>query len=144
MKTLPRSIATFLVALTVAALSGACSKTSTPSTNVDVSAKTEQLKSPDATVRAQAASELAAAGPKSAPAIPDLIAALKDSDPVVRRLSAYALGQIGPAAKEAIQPLTEALKVGDREMITSCLNALRAIDPSSVPAGNISNVQTPP
>jgi HEAT repeat protein len=88
-----------------------------------------------------AANALASAGAKAAPAIPALIEALQDSDPLVRRLSAYALGQIGPAAKEAVQPLTTAMQQGDREMITTSMNAIRAIDPTALPEGNISNIQ---
>ena len=131
--------------MTAATLLFACSKSSTPAANVDVSAQIEQLKSPDTNARVEAATTLASAGPNAAPALPALIEALKnDSDPLVRRLAAYALGQIGPDAKEAIPALTAALQSGDREMITSVINAIRAIDPSAMPEGNISNIQTPP
>jgi len=141
MKSFPRTVAILLVGMTAFTLLLGCSKSSTPSVNVDVSAQTEQLKSPDVNLRVDAANALASAGPKAAPAMPALIEALKDSDPLVRRLSAYALGQIGPAAKEAVQPLTTAMQQGDREMITTCMNAIRAIDPTAMPEGNISNIQ---
>ena len=141
MKILHRTLAMLLTGMTALTLLPACSKSSAPSTNVDVSAQTEQLKSPEVNARADAASALALAGPKAAPAIPALIEALKDSDPLVRRLSAYALGQIGPAAKEAIQPLTTAMQQGEREMITASMNAIRAIDPTALPEGNIPNIQ---
>jgi HEAT repeat protein len=145
MKTFPRSFAPLVLAMTAATLLFACSKSSTPSANVDVGAQTEQLKSPDVNLRVEAATALAAAGPSAAPAVPALIEALNnDSDPLVRRLSAYALGQIGPAAKEAIPSLTAAMQSGDREMVTSVINAIRAIDPTAMPEGNISNIQTPP
>ena len=148
MKTLSRSFVSFCLALAVASLLAACSKSSTPAANVDVAAKTEQLKSPDANTKVQALTDLAAAGPKSAPAIPVLLETLKDSDPLVRRLSTYALGEIGPAAKETIpalkEALTKALQAGDRDMITSTMNAIRAIDPKEMPEGTIPNVATPP
>jgi ABC-type oligopeptide transport system substrate-binding subunit len=148
MKTLPRSFVIFCYALAVASLLAACSKSSTPTPNVDVTAKTEQLKSPDTNTKVQALTELAAAGPKSAPAIPALLETLKDSDPLVRRLSAYALGEIGPAAKETIPALKEALnqgvQAGERDMVTSSMNAIRAIDPNEMPEGTLPNVVTPP
>jgi HEAT repeat protein len=144
MKTFPRPFATLFLALATASLLAACSKSSTPRPDVDVTAKIEQLKSPDVDARVQAATDLATAGPKAAPAVSALIVALKDSDPLVRRLSAYALGEIGPNAKEAIPALKEAMQAGDRDMITSSINAIRAIDPSAMPEGNISNILTPP
>ncbi len=143
MKTFSLSFAIVCVAIAAASLLVACSKPNTNTKKVDVAAKIEQLKSPDVNMRVQAVTDLAAAGPKAAPAVQALIGTLKDSDPLVQRLSAYALGEIGPAAKEAIPALKEGLQSQDRDMITSSINAIRAIDPNAMPEGNISNVQTP-
>ena len=115
----PRTLAMLLVGMTALTLLPGCSKSSTPSTNVDVSAQTEQLKSPDANAPDGRRQRPRSRGAQSGTGDPALIEALKDSDPLVRRLSAYALGQIGPAAKEAVQPLTTAMQQGDREMITT-------------------------
>jgi HEAT repeat protein len=144
MKTFPSSVCAFVVALASLALTVGCSdQPSRPPANVDVNAAITQLKSPDVNTRVKAATDLAAAGPKAEPAIPALIEALKDSDPLVVRLSAYALGEIGPAAKEAIPALKAVMESGSREMFTSTMNAIRAIDPNALPAGTVPNVATP-
>jgi hypothetical protein len=61
---------------------------------VDVTAQVAQLKG-GTDAQANALSELAAGGPKSASAVKDIIPLLKSDDTVIRRLAAYALCQIG-------------------------------------------------
>lgn len=94
---------------------------------VNVSANTQDLKSPDTDKRVNACTELAKAGPAAASAVPDLIPLLKDKDPLVRSLAAYALGQIGPQASAAMPALKEAMNDSDPQVPRSVLNALRSI-----------------
>jgi HEAT repeat protein len=85
-----------------------------------------------AEVRAVAAAGLADHGPRSAPAVPDLIRALDDPDPRVRRASATALGAIGPGASAAVDRL-RALAVGDDDEPArrAAAAALAAIGPAT-------------
>lgn len=70
----------------------------------------EALRSPDPTLRQQAADTLARIGPGAAAAVPALTALLEDADPRVRKSAARALGQIGPAAADAVPSLMRALE----------------------------------
>lgn len=108
---------------------------------MDVAAQVAALKG-NADAKATALAELAEGGRNSSSAAPQVIPLLKDEDPVVRRLAAYALGQMGPAAKAALPDLTAALQDGDRNVITAAVNAIRAIDPSKVPADAMPNTMS--
>ncbi|HJZ55559.1 MAG TPA: HEAT repeat domain-containing protein, partial [Gemmataceae bacterium] len=70
----------------------------------------EQLKSPDAEKRKDAAWAIARIGPAARDAVPALIETLKDEDAHVRWSAAVALAQITPAAKDAVPVLIESLK----------------------------------
>jgi len=96
---------------------------------IDVSAQVAALKG-NADAKGNALAELAAGGPNSVAAAPQVIPLLKDEDPVIRRLAAYALGQMGPDAKAALPDLKALLQDNDRNVITAAMNALRAIQPS--------------
>jgi len=63
----------------------------------------------DATVRRQAAQELASRGAGAAPATGALVAALSDRSPDVRLRAAEALGRVGPPAQSAVPALAQAL-----------------------------------
>jgi hypothetical protein len=71
---------------------------------VDVTAQAAQPKG-DTNAKANALSELDAAGPKSASEAKDIIPPLKSGDTVIRRLAADALCPIEPAAKTAVPDL---------------------------------------
>ncbi len=58
----------------------------------------KNLRSRDAAVRLEAATELAALGPAAAPAAAALYRALDDASPAIRKAAAKALGAIGPKA----------------------------------------------
>ena len=70
----------------------------------------DQLKSPDAAVRARAAIALDQLGPAAKPAIPALTTALADRNLNVRYWSAKVLRGFGPEAKGAVTALIAALK----------------------------------
>ena len=108
---------------------------------VDVAAQVAAL-SGNGDAKSGALAELAAGGPNSAAAAPQIIPLLKDEDPVVRRLAAYALGQIGPAAKAALADLKTLLADNDRNVVTAAVNAIRAIDPKSAPGETIPNTMS--
>ena len=100
------------------------------------------LKSPDKDTRENACIELAKAKENAAPAVSALIELLKHSDPETRRLGAYALGEIGTKAAVAVTALKELLNDSERTVVTQAINSLRAIDPTSVPAENMPNVES--
>jgi HEAT repeat protein len=79
--------------------------------------------------RIAAIQELAAAGPKSAEAVPLLIELLTDSSPAIRARAAHALGEIGAAAKPAAEALAEMLKDADAVARRQAVRALIAIRP---------------
>jgi HEAT repeat protein len=70
----------------------------------------EQLKSPDAGVRARAAMSLSELGGAAKAAAPALAAALADRNLNVRYWSASALRGLGPDARQAVPALVAALK----------------------------------
>jgi len=119
-----------------------CSKVAGPDKTVDVSAMITALKSPDKDTRDNACVELAKAKENAAPAVSALIELLKHSDPETRRLAAYALQEIGPKASAAVPALKELLNDPERTVITQTINSLRTIDPTSVPAENVPNVES--
>lgn len=106
---------------------------------VDVTAQVAQLKG-GTDAQANALSELAAGGPKSASAVKDIIPLLKSDDTVIRRLAAYALCQIGPAAKAAVPDLKTFMQDPDTSTATTAINALNAIDPSATEGIQVLNV----
>lgn len=121
-----------VLALAVAAslLCTGCGEEGNPQPKkIDVSAQVAALKG-NADAKGNALAELAAGGPNSVAAAPQVIPLLKDEDPVIRRLAAYALGQMGPDAKAALPDLKALLQDNDRNVVTAAMNALRAIQPS--------------
>jgi HEAT repeat protein len=110
---------------------------------IDVTAQIEALKDPDESKKQDALTALSEAGPAAAPAVPTLIQTLKDPDPLSRRLAALALGNIGKPAASALPELKNLLTDNDRAVVMNAMNALRAIDPSSVDATNPPNVMSP-
>ena len=70
----------------------------------------EKLRSPEPSVRIEAAEELAVLGPAAKNAVPSLMDLLDDEDANVRASAAIALGRIGPDAKEAVGKLTGLLE----------------------------------
>lgn len=88
------------------------------------------LKSPDAAARAQAASRLAALGPKAAPALPQLVDVLLDPDANVRREILHAFRAIGPRAGEAAPTVAILLRHEDADTRMQTLETLRAIGSS--------------
>ncbi len=133
-KPLSNSLITILALLFAGFLAACAAKEQ----SVDVSATTQALKSADKDTRVNACVELAKAGAKAAPAVPDLIPLLKDKDSEVKRLAAYALMEIGPGAKAAIAPLRELLNDPERAVALQAINSLRAIDP------NAADIKPPP
>jgi HEAT repeat protein len=97
----------------------------------------EQLKSPDAKVRVDAASALGEIGAEAKEAAPVLIAALNDNNSSVRSNAATALGQMGAAAKEAMPALIAALQDKDfyvRGNAATALGQLGAEAKGAMPA----------
>jgi serine/threonine protein kinase len=84
-----------------------------PAADPELERLTSSLASQDATVRRQAAQELAARGPLAAPAVPELGKALADGNADVRLRAAEALGRIGPSAQAAVPALSQALRDAD-------------------------------
>jgi HEAT repeat protein len=76
----------------------------------------EDLKSPSAFTRQDAAAALAELGPGASEAVPALIPLLKDASPPVRRQAAEAINSVGPGAKGAIEAFLEFLKSPDEEI----------------------------
>jgi HEAT repeat protein len=99
-----------------------------------VPALVKALKGPDAELRAEAASALAAIGPEAREAVAPLLAALDDRDSDLRREAAAALGRIGPQARAAVGPLTRLLKDSEGEVRGAAALALGEIGPDSKPA----------
>ncbi len=133
-----------LLAVVVASclLSSGCGDEANPAPKkVDVAAHVAGLKG-NADAKSAALAELAAGGPNSAAATPDIIPLLKDEDPVVRRLAAYALGQVGPAAKAVLPDIKNLLADNDRNVVTAAVNALRAIDPKTAPGEAMPNTMS--
>ena len=116
-----------------------CGKSEDAAKAVDVTAQVAQLKG-GTDAQANALSELAAGGPKSASAVKDIIPLLKSDDTVIRRLAAYALCQIGPAAKAAVPDLKALMQDPDTSTATTAINALNAIDPSASEGIKVLNV----
>jgi HEAT repeat protein len=119
-----------------------CSKEPGADMTVNVPAMITALKSPDKDTRENACADLAKAKENAAPSVPALIELLKNADPVTRRLAAYALQEIGPKAAAAVPALKELLNDPERTVITQVINSLRLIDPTSVPAENMPNVES--
>ena len=102
---------------------------------VDIPRETENLTSPDPTIRMLAAEALGSAGPKAVSAVDPLIEALRDPERGVRTVAATALMGIGPKAKKAVPALQTALQqaqaAGDREWIGALVLAINEIDPKA-------------
>lgn len=109
------------------------------SPKVDLNAQFAALAG-DADAKVTALAEISKLGPDAAAAVDKIIPLLKDEDAVVRRTAAFALGTIGPAAKAAVPELKGIHLSGDRDQMTAVINALRAIDPASVPGERLDNV----
>ncbi len=73
----------------------------------------EALFDPDDEVCITAGVSLFACGPRSGPAIPDLIRAVQHRNLYVRRLAIATLSLIGPDAREALPAITEQLENPD-------------------------------
>jgi len=89
----------------------------------------EMLGSPDAKLRARAATTLWGLGPDARGALGALTQALRDSDVDVRRAAATALGDIGPSAAPAVPGLIGALKDSDMAVRHLAAKALGSIGP---------------
>lgn len=138
-----RSLLRLVLPLALGAwLVGCGSEDAVEAKKIDVAAQVAGLKG-DLDAKTAALAELAAGGPNSAPAVPEITALLKDPDPVVRRLAAYALNQIGPAAKSAKEALKELMQDNDSTVVMAAVNALRVIDPASVKDTKVENVMAP-
>jgi hypothetical protein len=74
-----------------------------------VPALTQELQSPDATVRLKSVEVLGRMGDDAQEAVPQLVELLDDPDPAVRKAAARTLGQIGPAARDAVPALMRTL-----------------------------------
>lgn len=136
----PRMIHPIALILTLClALMPGCGKSEDGPKAVDVAAQVAQLKG-NTDAQATALSELAAGGPKSAPAVNDILPLLKSEDTVIRRLAAYALCQIGPAAKAAVPELKNLMNDADPSTATTAINALNAIDPAAAGGIKVLNV----
>jgi HEAT repeat protein len=105
---------------------------------VDINAQAAAL-SGDADAKVTALSEISKVGAEAASLVPKIQPLLKDEDAAVRRTAAYVLGTIGPAAKAAVPDLKAMLDTQDRDQLTAVANALRAIDPSSLPGMKVEN-----
>jgi HEAT repeat protein len=80
----------------------------------------------NADIRREAAWALGTIGPRSADAVPDLIAALGDKDPLVVPQAAWALGQIGPRAKDALPALEKLLvEMRHRRIVADAVMRIR-------------------
>jgi HEAT repeat protein len=128
-----------MAAVSFLLLTAGCGKSEDAAKAVDVTAQVAQLKG-GTDAQANALSELAAGGPKSASAVKDIIPLLKSEDTVIRRLAAYALYQIGPAAKAAVPDLKALMQDPDTSTATTAINALNAIDPSATEGIKVLNV----
>lgn len=128
-----------IAAVSLLLFTGGCGKSEDAAKVVDVSAQVAQLKG-GTDAQANALSELAAGGPKSASAVKDIIPLLKSDDTVIRRLAAYTLCQIGPAAKAALPDLKALMQDADISTATTAINAMNAIDPSSTEGVKVLNV----
>jgi cyclophilin family peptidyl-prolyl cis-trans isomerase/HEAT repeat protein len=90
-----------------------------------VPAITNQLRSPDADVRWQAANALARIREGIAAAVPSLLPLLEDKEPLVRANAARALGVAKDA--KAVDALLKLLGDKDERVVASAINALGAI-----------------
>jgi predicted Zn finger-like uncharacterized protein len=110
----------------------------TPAPQTDeVSQLIQRLKGQDLADRMHAARALAKLGPKAAPAVPELIAALRDQTdhPVsvlLRQAAAGALAEIGPEAAPAVPALRDALRDKNREVQQQAIDALVKIGKPSL------------
>src|SRR5262245_28950158 len=84
----------------------------------------EELKSPDANKRIEAADRLEGFREKALPALDALVAALKDSDPKVRALAAKALGNLNQQGRPAVKGLLDAAKTSDTKTRAAAAVAL--------------------
>ena len=89
------------------------------------------LATPDARLRARAATTLWGIGAKAGGASDALARALTDSDVEVRRSAAMALGAIGPQAAPAVPALIAALKDQDYAVRPQAAQALGAFGPAA-------------
>lgn len=90
----------------------------------------KSLQADDVAVRRQAATSLAALGPKAQPALVALLYALKDEDPQVRKEAATALGNMGPEAKAAVPVLLGAMNDTNEAVRLQVATALSRIGTS--------------
>jgi hypothetical protein len=86
-----------------------------------------ELKSPKAKSRKQAAFCLGLVGSRDAAAIPALIQTLKDDEAEVRRSVVLALLNIGPAAREALPALEQARRDADERVRSYVPKAIQKI-----------------
>ena len=93
---------------------------------------TEDLGSPDAEVRSQAAFALGSIGEPAKKSVPALAALLKeDPDANVRASSAFALSKMGLTAKDAAPALSQALSDDQPLVRINAANALRNLGPEA-------------
>jgi HEAT repeat protein len=94
----------------------------------------ENLKSKKPGIRAQAAESLGELGPRAAPVVDELIAALQDTDARVQAESMIALGRIGPASRAAVPALLTILKGDNVRLVERAIDTLGVIGPDSAEA----------
>jgi len=86
-----------------------------------------EIKSPSAKARKQAAFSLGLVGARDASSIPALTDALKDSDAEVRRSAVLALLNIGTPARDALPALERARNDSDAQVRTYAAKAIPKI-----------------
>jgi vesicle coat complex subunit len=90
----------------------------------------QELKSPSAKARKQAAFCLGLVGAKDEAAVPALTGAVKDEDAEVRRAAVLALLNIGPPARDAVPALERARNDVDAQVRSYAAKAIQRIFPS--------------
>lgn len=96
-------------------------------TYADVPALLGELKSKDASVRAEAAGKLARMGVEAEAAVPVLAELLRNGSRNVRFMAALQLEEYGPEARAAVPALSEALNDKDRDVRANAARALGLI-----------------
>ena len=94
-----------------------------------------ELSDPDPAYRQEVEYALAAIGPESKAATPELLKHMTDAkeDPKVRYTACYVLGKIGPGAAAAVPALQENLKSDDKFLKVASVWALLHIQPEDRP-----------
>jgi HEAT repeat protein len=120
----------FLLVTTLVFIAGCDGATPVIAKGKPVAHWLNELKSPQAKARKQAAFCLGLVGTKDAAAIPALIRALKDDAADVRRTVVLALLNIGPPARDALPALERALSDSDAQVRSYAPKAIQKIQGS--------------